>query len=277
MRTTYNDIAQWGRKYTPEDPPDRDKLLTMLHEAMGTDDLAVSSCAGHAYAYAGMSREDFMKKAASKAADKILPLLTRPESPDGVAVGIAARNAAEEVSDTKHGSGWSNKQDQEPPRWINVYDFHDVAFGGKPQYQGRFNLDTATEYDGAEDRNDNTATMHALYRTKSGRWVRNSWTNWAGSIPKFWFVSDTEAREWLIENGHEKAVAEHFGTVGEEGPPVRGRGRPPIGGRVETSLGDLVPKVDRWARDNGVLHDDGRPNRSEAVRRLVGIALGDDQ
>jgi len=42
-----------------------------------------------------------------------------------------------------------------------------------------------------------------LYRTKTGRWVLHSWTQWLGGKPSEYIeVSPKVAAEWLIRNDH---------------------------------------------------------------------------
>lgn len=97
-----------------------------------------------------------------------------------------------------------------------------------------------------------------LYRTPGGRWVLNHWSNWAGGADTYTFVTDTEAKDWLLRNGSDGLVEKYFGENPDEAPP----GRPEIGGVVSTRLGDLLPPLDKWADENDM-------NRAEAIREAV--------
>ena len=41
-----------------------------------------------------------------------------------------------------------------------------------------------------------------LYRTKGGRWILHSWSQWQGSTPHWEEISDVTAARWLVVNGH---------------------------------------------------------------------------
>lgn len=42
-----------------------------------------------------------------------------------------------------------------------------------------------------------------IYRTASGLWVKNAWSQWQGSHESWTEISHTESAAWLIANGHE--------------------------------------------------------------------------
>lgn len=98
-----------------------------------------------------------------------------------------------------------------------------------------------------------------LYRTRGGRWVLHEWSQWAGRRATDQFVSDDQAREWLLICGHDGAVEEHFGELEEE----RGPGRPSEGDVVTTRIPtEHIKKLDKLASDDGV-------SRAEMIRRAV--------
>lgn len=137
---------------------------------------------------------------------------------------------------------------------------------------GWFDLDKAVTYEEATDWDgQNRVSVNPgcapyghqrLHRTAGERWVLNSWSQWQGSPDIFEFISDDRVREWLLLNGHDKAVAEHFGPVEDE----RGPGRPEVGARVGVRLGEMLPAVDAYADGHGI-------SRAEAIRRLIGRGL----
>jgi len=122
-----------------------------------------------------------------------------------------------------------------------------------------------TYWDGEQRVDVNTRTRNSgqgLYRTAQGRWVLRHFSSWVDEQDRYHYTDTDEARDWLTRNGEDEAVKEHFGRVEEE----RGPGRPEIGGAVLLRLGDVLPKLDAWAAEQGV-------SRAEAVRRLVSAAL----
>jgi len=54
-----------------------------------------------------------------------------------------------------------------------------------------------------------------LYRTASGRWVLNSWSQWQGSKECYEAIDDDAAAKWLVQNDHEphRVVAEQFAAL----------------------------------------------------------------
>lgn len=157
---------------------------------------------------------------------------------------------------------------------INVYkyaeDEHDET-----TLAGWFNTDAATKYD--EDTNwdgNNHVSVNpvgkyghqAIYRTKGGRWVLNTWSQWQGSEDKYEFVSDATAKDWLIRNDEDAAVKQWFGELEEESGPNLG-GRPAVGPKVEFRLSeDELARVDGRAKKESV-------SRAEMLRRLVVASL----
>lgn len=73
----------------------------------------------------------------------------------------------------------------------------------------------------------------ALYRTPGGRWVRNSdRTRYHGGPDVYEFLSDDEARDWLLRSEiNDEVVEQHWGELAAESGP----GRPSLGdGQVIT-------------------------------------------
>lgn len=101
-----------------------------------------------------------------------------------------------------------------------------------------------------------------LYRTPGGRWVLNHWSQWQGSRETYRFITDDQARDWLLRNESDAIVEKWFGALAEESGP----GRPEIGGAVHVRLGEELARVDAWA-------DEQKIKRAEAVRRLVSAGL----
>lgn len=158
---------------------------------------------------------------------------------------------------------------------INVYNYGDPEsydYEG-PTLAGWFNNDSATLYkentrwDGNNHISVNTGSQwdhEALYRTKAGRWVLNTWSQWQGSEERYKFVDDATAKDWLIRNDQDEAVAQHFGELEEESGPKLG-GRPSIGPKVEVRLPQEV--LDRVEALRG-----GR-ERADVLRDLITAGL----
>lgn len=101
-----------------------------------------------------------------------------------------------------------------------------------------------------------------LLRTAGGRWVLNRWSQWEGRPDIYEFVTDDQARDWLISQSRDKAVEKYFGEIEDE----KGPGRPEVGPATNVRLGEeLTAKVDA-ARTDG-------ESRAAAIRRLLAHAL----
>ena len=124
----------------------------------------------------------------------------------------------------------------------------------------------ATRWDGSNHISIATGSQwdhQVLYRTKGGRWVLHSWSQWQGRPETYRFVSDDKAREWLLKNEHDEAVEKYFGEIEEE----RGPGRPEIGPVIQVRLPEeMTAQLDALAERDGV-------PRAEVIRRLLGEAL----
>lgn len=146
----------------------------------------------------------------------------------------------------------------------NIFASHDDN-----RIMGWFDYDAARarwtdlDYDGNGSRGTGRGT--GIILTAGGKWVSSHLTIWAGEEATFVYVTPQQAREWLIANNEDAAVAEHFGELAEE--EDRRPGRPEIGGRITTAIGDdLLASVDGYADEHGIA-------RAEAVRRLVSAGL----
>jgi hypothetical protein len=96
---------------------------------------------------------------------------------------------------------------------------------------GWFDPDTAdyypeaTRWDGSNNVSIATGSQwhhQGLYRTRGGRWVLESWSQWANSGPVMYrFLDAPDAADWLRFHGHTEAVTLYFGAdTQESGPPV---------------------------------------------------------
>lgn len=139
---------------------------------------------------------------------------------------------------------------------------------------GWFDPDTATEYrearewDGSNHISVPTGQQgrhQALYRTSGGRWVLRHYSDWQGEMPSHEYITDGQAKDWLILNEHDAAVEDHFGAIEDE----RGPGAPvTVGGKpINVRLGDdLLAKVDQRAAEAGT-------SRADMIRQLVAQAV----
>lgn len=161
---------------------------------------------------------------------------------------------------------------------VNVYSYgnpDDYDYEG-PTLAGWFDpasadsYEEATHWDGHNNVSVNPVGRHGhqqLHRTKGGRWVLNTWSQWQGSEDRYEFIGDDQAREWLIRNEEDQAVARWFSPLAEESGPNLG-GRPKVGDKVEVRLTpDLIAAIDERAATEGV------GSRAEMLRRLIVSAL----
>ena len=130
-----------------------------------------------------------------------------------------------------------------------------VTSDGYGHVVGWFNIDTATGYpEGTrwDGRNKISLATGAssehqyLYHTAGGRWVVNHWSQWQGVPESYRFVTDEEAREWLIRC--EYPAAEVEAATGVPVESERGPGRPEIGPAFSVRFpADLLARVDAAA------------------------------
>lgn len=103
-----------------------------------------------------------------------------------------------------------------------------------------------------------------LYRTAGGRWVLHEWSQWNGVEPIWEFVTDEQAREWLLRNDEDWAVERHFGPVEDE----RGPGRPEIGPAFSVRFpAGLLAELDAVAKRRGTSRADILRQAAESLVR----------
>lgn len=126
----------------------------------------------------------------------------------------------------------------------------------------------ATRWDGSNHISIATGSQwdhQALYRTAGGRWVLNCWSQWQGRPETYRFISDDNARDWLLKNENDEAAERFFGEIEDE----RGPGRPEIGPAVTIRLPEeMIAQLDQRA-------EAAKVSRAEIVRRMLAEALGD--
>lgn len=153
---------------------------------------------------------------------------------------------------------------------INVYDYPaaDDYLSDGPTFAGWFDVSKAERWDDADyngNGNGGTGRGQAVIRTSQGRWVLQHWTRWQGESGRHEYITDEQARDWLLRNNEDEAVAKYFGQIAEE--EDRRPGRPAIGGAVHVRLGDdLLAMVEDYASRRSI-------GQAEAIRRLVTDAV----
>lgn len=151
---------------------------------------------------------------------------------------------------------------------INVYTYpHPDDYDSEgPQLAGWFDWSKADRWSDSDYNGNGSGGPgrgQAVIRTAKGRWVLEQWTAWQNESDTYEYIPDERAQEWLLRHNEDAAVAEHFGAIEEE----RGPGRPEIGGRITTAIGDdLLVQLDEWAVAHGV-------SRAETIRHLLSSAL----
>lgn len=94
--------------------------------------------------------------------------------------------------------------------------------------EGWFDLDTAlrfsedTRWNGNNYISISTGSQwdhEELYRTKGGRWVLHTWSQWQGSVEYWEFITAAQAKNWLLLNNDDAAVIRFFGPIEEESGP----------------------------------------------------------
>jgi hypothetical protein len=164
---------------------------------------------------------------------------------------------------------------------ITIYETDE--YSGERVRIGHFDLDAATvalkeddQWDGNNMRGKVSGMQinrAYLYRTAGGRWVEHSDHSPEFNGPNIWrFLSDDEAREWMLKSGDaeaEEALEKYFPeTPEEEGPNPRG-GRPAIGPTFPVAFPrDLLTRVDAAAKKSGL-------SRSAWLRQVAAAAVGD--
>ena len=137
------------------------------------------------------------------------------------------------------------------PELLGWFDYHKAMHWSDADYNG--------------NGSGGTGRGQAIHLTSGGKWVLENWTRWEGEADHYEYITGEQARDWLLRNGEDKAVADHFGDIPEE--EDRRPGRPEIGPPVNVRLGtDLLGLVDAYAKRQSV-------SRAEAIRRLVQDAV----
>src|SRR3954447_13097571 len=110
---------------------------------------------------------------------------------------------------------------------INVEQFNPDE--GRRVLVGRFDPSKARSWEGdtywdghnrADVHTRDSTRSQTLYRTAGGRWVLRSDSRWEGEQTSWKFVTPAAAREWLLVNDDDDAVAELCGEdpAAEFGP-----------------------------------------------------------
>jgi hypothetical protein len=150
---------------------------------------------------------------------------------------------------------------------INIFESHDDH-----TVVGWFDYDKAAVWDDRDPVTGSSGTERGegVVRTAGGIWLQQRRTNWEGETDTYVRITAEEARDWLIANYEDEAVARYFGALAEE--EHRGPGRPVIGDPINVRFfpGQLV-KIDAYRKAQGA---DGI-KRADAVRQLVDKALAD--
>lgn len=140
---------------------------------------------------------------------------------------------------------------------VNVYTTDDIT--GEQKLQGWFDtaslverIDEATHWDGHNNRGVISGLQignEQLLRTSSGRWVtRFDGRNEFNGNLVYEFVTDAQARDWLLRCEFDDIAKKYFGEIEEERGPG---GRPEIGGAIHVRLGELLARVDLAAARQG--------------------------
>lgn len=159
---------------------------------------------------------------------------------------------------------------------INVYTYaSDDDYSSETALAGWFNDDAATRYDEQTRWDGNNSVSvnpvgpyghQALYRTKSNRWVLNTWSQYQGVQERYEFVDDDDAKNWLTLNEEDAAVVQHFGELEEESGPSKG-GRPRVGEPLSVAYPtDLTKRIDAAADRSGL-------SRAAWLRQIAAAAV----
>ena len=165
---------------------------------------------------------------------------------------------------------------------ITIYSDEYDEYGNRPRL-GWFDLDAAqhilTEDDSWNGNNmiGNVSGLQLgrarLYRTAGGRWVDHTDASREFNGPNSWtFLTDDEAREWMVKSGGDKAEAalkEWFPETPDEiGPDPKG-GRPAVGPTINVAFPrELLDRIDNAAQKSGL-------TRAAWLRQVAAAAVGD--
>lgn len=67
-------------------------------------------------------------------------------------------------------------------------------------------FDESSWFDGSNHISHATGSQwehEALYRTRGGRWILHSWSQWQGSRDEWIEIDDAAAAKWLVRNGYD--------------------------------------------------------------------------
>ena len=150
----------------------------------------------------------------------------------------------------------------------NIFAAHDDK-----TIAGWFDYDKATRWDDRDYNNNGsrgTGRGDGVVRTAGGKWLSLRWTIWQGEEWTHVYITDDEARDWLIASNEDAAVEEYFGELASE--EDRRPGRPEIGGPVQVRFPESqLARIDAYAKAQGTQGI----SRAEAIRQLTEVALLD--
>lgn len=158
---------------------------------------------------------------------------------------------------------------------INITEMTDDYGNPRRRVVGWFNPESAEKFTEKRHAFDdaNLAGVHlrdqnrgqVLYHTAGGRWVLMQWSRWQGESDVWTFVSDEQAREWLIANEEDDETIERL--FGERVEPERGPGRPEIGPPTPIRLPEeMIGRLDEIASQRGT-------SRAAVIRDIIGEYL----
>lgn len=152
---------------------------------------------------------------------------------------------------------------------VNIYSYPvEDDYNGERTIVGWFDPSKASQWSDADYNGNGSGGVgrgQTLCHTAGGKWVLAHWTRWQNESDRYEYVTDDQAREWLIANDEDEAVALFFGKLAEE--EDRRPGRPAVGEPVNIRLGDdLLAMVDDYASKRQI-------SRAEAMRRLIQDAV----
>ncbi|SFD14640.1 hypothetical protein [Streptomyces aidingensis] len=137
-----------------------------------------------------------------------------------------------------------------------------------PRAAGWFDPDKAERFEEATGGRDGQMSLatekmghhQELYRTRGGKWVLCSWSQYHDTMARYEYVPPDVARDWLIRSQHQDAVERYFTGLPEEGTTV---GRPSVGPKREVRLSpERWAQVDAYAQERGL-------EKAAALREII--------